>query len=325
MNRTKRPTWIALTLTLLCAPAPARTAAAPTCGPDKLGTNRTLAVGTKGGFAVGLKSYPRTLPLADHEVVLTFDDGPGATTPAVLAALAHECVKATFFLIGRNAEALPALVRRELAEGHTIGHHSYSHPARTLRRMSADAAEADIERGFKADDMAAYGAADDAPRVSFFRFPGFADTPVLDAWLTKRDIGIFGTDLWALDWLTLTPQAELDYLMRRLDEAKRGIILLHDTRASTARMLPALLGALKAKGYRVVLVVPGPGTPTTAKAPPGWVSETDRIIAQVFNSAGTRHAARMALLRHRVPASARLPGDRGVRPYVAHDRRHFLR
>ena len=101
-------------------------AAAPACGPDKLGTERTLTLSTAGGFAVGLQTYPQTLALADHEVVLTFDDGPWpATTPKVLDALARECVKATFFLIGRNAAAYPALARREVAEGHSIGNHIF--------------------------------------------------------------------------------------------------------------------------------------------------------------------------------------------------------
>ena len=270
----------------LCMPA-----AAQTCGPDALGTSRTLVLGTKGGTEIGLKTYPRTLDLADHEVVLTFDDGPGATTPRVLDALAHECVRADFFLVGRNSEAMPALVRRELAEGHMVGHHSYSHPVQTLRRMSASAAEADIERGFKADDLAAYGVAGETPRVPFFRFPGFADSPQVDAALEKRDIAIFGTDLWALDWLMMTPQAELSYLMRRLDGPKRGIILLHDTRASTAAMLPDLLRALKAEGYHVVHVVPGPGAPETVAAKPGWTSETEHIIASVFAREYGRRAA----------------------------------
>jgi len=54
--------------------------------------------------------------LDDHEIVLTFDDGPSVqTTPRILDALAAECVKATFFLVGRNAEALPALVTREVS------------------------------------------------------------------------------------------------------------------------------------------------------------------------------------------------------------------
>src|SRR5579863_3753009 len=67
-------------------------ASAAECGPDALGTARVMAVGAEGGLEVGLKSYPRTLPLADHEVILTFDDGPRPeTTPKILEALAKEC------------------------------------------------------------------------------------------------------------------------------------------------------------------------------------------------------------------------------------------
>ena len=67
---------------------------------DALGTSRVLTVDAVISPRVGLKSFPQTLPLEDHEVVLTFDDGPWPrTTPKVLAALAHECVRATFFLI----------------------------------------------------------------------------------------------------------------------------------------------------------------------------------------------------------------------------------
>lgn len=255
------------------------------CGPDALGTSRTLVVGTRGGPEIGLKTYPRTLPLRDHEVALTFDDGPSAkTTPLVLDALQHECVKATFFLIGRNAQGLPALVKREVAEGHTVGNHTFSHPAITLRRMTAAAAEADIDRGFKADDIAAYGTAGEAPRVPFFRFPGFADTPELDAWLTSRNVAVFGADLWASDWLMMTPAAELTLVMGRLEKSKGGIILFHDTKSSTARMLPAFLRALKANGYHIVQLVPGDGMLETRPAPAGWSSETDRIINQVFQA-----------------------------------------
>ncbi len=63
-----------------------------------------MPVGTQGGLEVGLKTYPRTLPLADHEVVLTFDDGPlPATTGKLLDALKAQCVRATFFMVGRMA------------------------------------------------------------------------------------------------------------------------------------------------------------------------------------------------------------------------------
>ena len=131
---------IAAALAALFAGASA--AGATSCGPDKLGTSRVIEVGVQGGLEVGLKTYPQTIPLADHEVILTFDDGPAArTTPQILDALARECVRATFFEIGRNAEGLPAIARREVLDGDTVAYHTYSHPQQTLRFMpDADAA-----------------------------------------------------------------------------------------------------------------------------------------------------------------------------------------
>src|ERR1700721_2657858 len=80
---------------------------------DTLGTSRVLRVDAATTPRVGLKSFPQTLPLADHEVVLTFDDGPWPpTTTRVLAALARECVRATFFQIGKSASEYPQMVRR---------------------------------------------------------------------------------------------------------------------------------------------------------------------------------------------------------------------
>lgn len=238
----------AVILVVAAAPATA-------CGPDALGTTRVLAVGTAGGVRVGTKSYPATLPLADHEVVLTFDDGPWpATTQDVLDALGRECVKATFFLIGENAEARPALVRHIVADGHTVGHHTWSHPI--LSKIPLAAALDQIERGMAADDRAAYGETAGVPRVPFFRFPGFADSPALLEELARRNIAVFGADLWASDWKPMTPEAELDLVMSRLREAGRGIVLFHDTKRQTADMIPAFLRALKAGGYRVVHIIP---------------------------------------------------------------------
>jgi len=246
-----------------------------------LGTSRRIEVGTQGGPAIGFKSYPQSLPLNDHEVVLTFDDGPWpGTTPAILTALAAQCVKATFFLIGRNANAAPALVRRELAEGHTIAHHSFSHPGVTMRGLDEAKARSDIDKGFTAVDTAAYGKADKEPRVKFFRYPGFADTPSLNAWLGERNIAIFGTDLWASDWLKMTPDEEEKLLLTRLEKLGRGIILLHDTKQSTAAMLPKFLADLRERGYRIVHLIPGSGSVETVPAPPGWTSETEAILKQ---------------------------------------------
>ena len=244
----------------LCLAASVAHAAAPDCAQrtDVLGTSRTLEIDPRG-VRVGTKSFPSTLPLEDREVVLTFDDGPWpATTAAILDALKAQCVKATFFLIGENAKARPELVRRILAEGHTVAHHTMTHPAATLAKIPYDAAVREIERGIAADEVAAYGASGPKPRVPFFRFPGFASTPALLDYLDKQGIAVFGADFWASDWNVMTPEKELDLVTKRLDAAGKGIVLFHDTKGQTAAMIPAFLKAMKERGYRVVHMVPKP-------------------------------------------------------------------
>jgi peptidoglycan/xylan/chitin deacetylase (PgdA/CDA1 family) len=220
-----------------------------------LGTSRTLKVDAATWPRVGLKNYPETLPLADHEVVLTFDDGPWPpTTPKVLAALAHECVLATFFLIGKPASEHPDLVRRIAAEGHTIGHHTWLH--RSLMQIPPGETTEEIDHGISAVEMALNGVATTTPSTPFFRFPGFETTPATLELLQSRGIVVFGTDLWASDWNAMTPRQELKLITDRLKRAGRGIILLHDPKAQTAAMLPAFLRYLRDNHYRVVHLVP---------------------------------------------------------------------
>jgi peptidoglycan-N-acetylglucosamine deacetylase len=223
--------------------------------PDALGTARVLVVDAKTTPRVGRKQFPATLPLAPKELVLTFDDGPWpTTTPKVLDALKHECVQATFFLLGRNAAAFPHIARRELAEGHSQGHHTYSHPL--LNHMALAKAQAEIDRGIAADELAVYGQRRTDPAIPFFRFPGFAASAALLGYLNIRGIVVFGADVWASDWLPMTPEQELHLILARIGKVGRGIVLLHDSKAQTARMLPALLRELKRQGYRIVHVVP---------------------------------------------------------------------
>ena len=244
--------------------AAAQAADCPRAG--ALGTSRILGVDPAATPRVGLKSFPQTLPLADREVVLTFDDGPWpATTSRVLAALAQECVRATFFLIGRNASAHPALVRRMAAEGHTIGHHSFAHP--NLKYLKPAAAEAEIDKGIAADELALHGVATTTPGTPFFRFPYFESTPHLLDRLQSRGIAVFGADLWASDWEPKTPQAQLKLLTDRLKLAGKGIILLHDPKAQTAAMLPAFLRYLRDNHYRVVHLAPAPRGAGIARVP----------------------------------------------------------
>ncbi len=220
-----------------------------------LGTSRVMTVDPAIWPRIGRRDFAQTLPLGDHEVVLTLDDGPWpATTPRVLRALAKECVRATFFLIGKPASEFPWIVRAAAAAGHSLGHHTWMHFS--LRRMPyADAVE-EIDHGISAVEMAEYGIETTTPSTPFFRFPGFESTQATLDLLQARGISVFSTDLLANDWVRMTPRQEFHLLVKRLKLVNRGIILLHDSQATTAAMLPALLHYLKKHNYRVVHLVP---------------------------------------------------------------------
>jgi peptidoglycan/xylan/chitin deacetylase (PgdA/CDA1 family) len=239
---------------LMTAGAPAMAAPCPG-NANALGTERVLAVDAATTPRVGRKHFAATLPLKPKEVVLTFDDGPWpGTTDRVLDALRAECVKASFFLLGRNAAAHPGLVRRQEADGHTVAHHTFSH--RLLGLLTPDKAEAEIDRGIAAVQTALKTRGATSVTTPFFRFPGFVSSPALLERLERRGIVVFGADLWASDWNPMSPAEELNLVMGRLNATGGGIVLFHDTKTQTAAMLPAFLRALKHNGYRVVHVVP---------------------------------------------------------------------
>jgi peptidoglycan/xylan/chitin deacetylase (PgdA/CDA1 family) len=212
---------------------------------------------------VGLQSFPETLPLADHEVVLTFDDGPWPpTTSRVLTALAQECVRATYFLIGEHVSEHPDIVRRIVAEGHTVATHTWSHP--NLMQIKHEQAIEQIDHGISALETVLHGKATTIPATPFFRFPGFQSTPETLDLLQSRGIVVFGADLWASDWNKMTPKQELKLITDRLEAAGKGIILFHDTKTHTAAMMPAFLRYLRDNGYHVVHVIPaGPAASVT--------------------------------------------------------------
>ncbi len=109
---------------------------------DALGTSRIIAVNAAATPRVSAK----TLQLGDREVVLTFDDGPSPPTDGqILADLAGQCVRATFFLIGRPASEHPELVRQIAAAGHSVGHHTWSH--QNLKVMKPEDAAEEIDKG----------------------------------------------------------------------------------------------------------------------------------------------------------------------------------
>jgi len=231
--------------------------------PDALGTSRTLVVDPKEHLRIGSMQYGETLPLADHEVVLTFDDGPlPRNSNQVIDILAAQCVKATFFIIGRMAQAYPEGVRKLREAGHTVGTHSQSHPL-SMNRMSVEHAKQEIDDGI-ASVTAVLG--NDAAPAPFFRIPGLLRAEGVEDYLASKGIQTWSADFPADDWRHISSSRVYEIAMKRLEAKGKGILLLHDIQPRTVAALPRILHALKARGYRIVHVVPAteelPATPT---------------------------------------------------------------
>src|SRR3977135_3027524 len=189
--------WAGLCLwVLLCITAQPGSAANFPGHPDALGTSRTLVVDPREHPRIGTMQYPETLPLEDHEVVLTFDDGPlPRNSNQVLEILAAQCVKATFFTIGRMALAYPDGVRKLRAAGHSIGTHTQDHPL-GMDRMSIERAKQEIDDGI-ASVKSALG--DDAALAPFFRIPGLARADAVEEYLASQGIQTWSADFLADD------------------------------------------------------------------------------------------------------------------------------
>lgn len=257
-----------LATTSLLAPTAARADGCPG-NPDALGTSRTLVIDPTEHTKVGTMQYGETLPLKDHEVVLTFDDGPlPPHSNQVLETLASECVKATFFIIGRMAHQFPEGVRRVRDAGHTIGTHSENHPL-SFNRMPVERAMQEINDGI-AHTAAALG--DRNAIAPFFRIPGLLRAEGVEEYLASQGIMTWSADFPADDWRHISSAQVLHLALTRLEAKGKGILLLHDIQGRTAAMLPTLLRELKARGYKIVHVVPAtPDRPKTPTEPRDWL------------------------------------------------------
>jgi peptidoglycan/xylan/chitin deacetylase (PgdA/CDA1 family) len=259
----------ALCLGLLnCVGAHSASAAECPGHPNSLGTSRTLVVDPREHPRIGIMQYPETLPLRDHEVVLTFDDGPlPRNSDQVLRILASQCVKATFFAIGRMAQAYPEGVRKLVEAGHSVGTHSQNHPL-TMNHMPIDAARQEIDEGI-ASVKSALG--DNAALAPFFRIPGLLRAEAVEEYLASQGIQIWSADFLADDWRHISSSRVFDLAIKRLEERGKGILLLHDIQARTVAALPRILNELKVRGYRIVHVVPAtPQNPATPTDPQEW-------------------------------------------------------
>src|SRR6266542_3745596 len=250
------------------APVPTPNTATVGCAnnPNALGTSRIVEVDTTGGPGFGFEHFKEHDFLRNKEVVLTFDDGPWPkNTPAVLAALAAHCVKATFFPIGKHAIWHPEILKQVAEAGHTIGSPTWSHA--DLSKKSPEEAKREIEVGASAVHMAVGG-----PTAPFFRFPALRHPPEMVTYLGQRSIAIFSCDMDSFDFKMRKPEQVIRSVMTKLAKHGKGIILMHDFQRATADALPELLDQLKANGYKIVHMVP--------KASLQTIADYDELVAK---------------------------------------------
>ena len=245
------------------APQPARAA----CNnPNALGVARTVEIDTTGGPGFGFEHFKELDFLREHEVVLTFDDGPWPrNTPAVLKALADQCTTGIFFPIGLHSTYEPEILKQVYAAGHTVGAHTWSHANLNNKKLTEQQKKDEIEKGASAVRMMA-----GAPIAPFFRFPALQHPPEMVTYLGNRNIAIFSCDLDSFDFKASKPEKVIDTVMKGLDKKGKGIILMHDFQKHTAEALPELLNRLKAGGFKVVAM--------RAKAPVSSLPEYDQEL-----------------------------------------------
>ena len=256
--------------------------------PDALGTSRVISLDPAELKQLGTIQYKQTLPLEDHEVVLTFDDGPlPPHTDKVLDTLAAECVKATFFVVGEMARAHPAALQRAYREGHSIGTHTEHHAH--LNRMTADKAQKEISDGLAS---AAQVLGDKNAVAPFFRFPYLDQTSAAEERAMQLGLSIWSADFHGSDWIFITPEKVTALSLSRLEAKKKGILLLHDIHDRTAKALPVLLRELKKRGYRVVHVVPATGAVAKIEEKPDAKTEQVAVVnSDELTPAKTEQAA----------------------------------
>ncbi len=218
--------------------------------PDALGVERVVQIDTTGAPGFGFQNFKAYDFLRDHEVVLTFDDGPWpGNTERVLQALADQCTKAMFFPIGKHAGWHPEILKKVVAAGHTVGSHTWSH--KDLTKLSFEDAKAEVEMGIAAVSVAV----GDKPIAPFFRFPALRNPPDVVKYLGERNVGIFSTDWDSFDFKARRPEQVHKSVMDRLTKHGKGIILMHDFQHPTSEAIADILKDLKKNGFKIVQVV----------------------------------------------------------------------
>ena len=176
------------------------------------------------------------------KIALTFDDGPDSEyTPMLLDGLAERNVKATFFVIGKQAEAQPQVMERLVKEGHLIGNHTYNHV--DIQHMTASAAKEEI---LKANEIIAKYTGEEP---CFLRPPFGSGSSRLEKEIEMIPV------LWTIDTMDWSCQNEsriCSTVYREVEE--NSIILMHDEYPTTVRAALRIIDKLQKDGYEFVTV-----------------------------------------------------------------------
>ncbi|MBA4535321.1 exo-beta-N-acetylmuramidase NamZ domain-containing protein [Brevibacillus halotolerans] len=207
-----------------------------------------------------------TKPVSSQKVAhLTFDDGPSNVTVQILDVLKQHNIKATFFVLGRNVKGNEAILRRMLAEGHTIGNHTHSHDYNKIYK-NPQAFFTDLKQS-EAEIQKITG-----EKPTMIRFPGGSNNGVSKK---AQDTTIYGANKWVMndivkevknqgytyfDWNvssgdarsnSYTPQEVIRNVKNGSANKHEVVILMHDTKAkeSTLKALPQVIADLKKQGF----------------------------------------------------------------------------
>lgn len=213
---------------------------------------RTIKIDISETPYVGNEQYKTTLPLNDHEVVLTFDDGPlPMYTNQILDILrgdentAWHNIHAVFFVVGSMVKESPGTLQREILEGHIIGNHSWHHRYHDSMNTFIDEVESTGVEITKHIGSA---------RPLFFRFPGLGRTIEKEKYLNHTGYIIWSIDVDSDDWKGGNTDTIIKKVMNGLNKTHKGVILMHDIHANTVTTLPFLLKKLCSEGYTFVRV-----------------------------------------------------------------------
>jgi peptidoglycan/xylan/chitin deacetylase (PgdA/CDA1 family) len=186
------------------------------------------------------------VPVTDKYIAITFDDGPHPqNTPRLLDMPRARNIKATFYVVGRNVDLYPQVVRRAVAEGHEIGNHSYSH------RLFSKMGDSEIRDELNRTRDAIARAAGVQPRTLRPPYGGLLQRQ--REWV-NAEFG-YPTILWSVDPLDWQRPGTSAVCSRILTKTTAGsIILAHDLHAQTVSAMPATLDGLLQRGFKFVTV-----------------------------------------------------------------------